>query len=424
MKKIYLWMMAVSLVALGLSSCSDENDPVTPTNEKVSVTFRAKEAVEGTLTAEMMKGLKVLFTEVRSKNTTDCVLDEKGMGTVNLDKGTYDVSIEERVKNPQGTDSLVISVRMENVSINTAGQAVEGRVNVSPAGSMGAGFIFSEIFFNGETNSGRMMHPDQYFVLFNPTSEVLYADGVSMAVTQHLSFAKKALWYDTYYPDRVPIGGFVTVPGNGREHPVQPGGRLVIAFTAVDHSKVEGYDHAVDLTGADFEIYEGPDTKDVDNPDVPNMIVTNHKEKNGSYGFFFHPRGYVSPLLFKLENGEKATVEKFIRENTTKSKTAVPKTKDTPADTIEINIISIKTDLILDGVQTSDVPQDIKTRVIPEKVDRGKFIVNGCHRQELAIRREIRVGSKIYYKDTNNSTVDFIMKKGQNSYPKGWRDKK
>ena len=37
-------------------------------------------------------------------------------------------------------------------------------------------------------------------------------------------------------------------------------------------------------------------------------------------------------------------------------------------------------------------------------VDRGKFLVNGCHRQELCIRKEIKVGDKIFYQDTNNST--------------------
>ena len=63
------------------------------------------------------------------------------------------------------------------------------------------------------------------------------------------------------------------------------------------------------------------------------------------------------------------------------------------------------------------------TRTIPESVDRGKFLVTGCHRQELAIRKPKMVGEQTFYQDTNNSSDDFIMQKGQNAFPVGWRNK-
>ena len=76
------------------------------------------------------------------------------------------------------------------------------------------------------------------------------------------------------------------------------------------------------------------------------------------------------------------------------------------------------------------MPQDVKTRVVPETVDRGKFLVNGCHRQELCIRKEIKVGDKIFYKDTNNSAEDTqdVNERNaagltQTAFPIGWRKK-
>ena len=422
MNKFLFKVLTLLIMSSGVffTSCSDDDDQVVE-EQKVTVLFSAKPMVEGTLSQTDFEGMKVVFTEVRSQDTTLCILNNAGTGTVKLYKSTYNVAIEETIENEQGA-KVVVSVRMENLSVNQEGQTIEGLVNSLPAEALGKNFIMSEVFFNGERNSGQMMHPDQYFVIFNPTQETLYADGVCFALTHHMSRNDKAMWYDEYYPTRVPVSGFLTIPGNGKEHPVAPGEKLVVAFTAIDHSKVEGYDHAVDLTGADFEFYEGPDSKDVDNPEVPNVLLT---ENTDGPGFFLQPRGYYSPLLFKLENGEQATVEKFVKENTSRSKTLVPANEETgtPEEIIEINILSVNTESILDGIQTSDVPRDVKTRVIPETVDRGKFLVNGCHRQELCIRKKIEVGNKIFYQDTNNSTEDIEMQLGQNSFPKGWRNK-
>ena len=421
MKRFFKFALAALVCPVLMVSCSEDD-----TDNNIDVTFNAIPKVAGTLDASALSGAMVQFTEVRNQETKSFSLDANGSVTASLPMGVYNVSIEKNITNAQG-EQVVISLRMENVNINTAGQKIEGYVNSLPASALGKDFIFSEVFFNGERNSGRMMHPDQYIVLFNPTEDVLYADGVSIGVTMHLSWQNKQLWYDKYYPTQVPIGGFITIPGNGKEHPVQPGEKFVIAFTAINHSEVVNgeiaYDHAVDLSGADYEIYYGPDANDVDNPDVPNVLIT---ENGDSYGFFFQPRGYVSPVMFRLENGNQSTVDAFVSSHTTLSKTHVEATETTPEGDIDIHILAVETDKIIDGIQTSDVPQDVKT----ETVDRGKFLVNGCHRQELCIRKEIKVGDKIFYKDTNNSAEDMqdVNERNaagltQTAFPIGWRKK-
>ena len=425
MIRFFKFALAALVCPVLLSSCSEDE-----AEKYIDVTFNAIPKVAGALDISALEGTPVQFTEVRNQNTKSFPLDANGAVTASLPMGVYNVSIEKNITNAQG-EQVVISLRMENVNVNTVGQKIEGYVNSLPANALGKDFIFSEVFFNGETNSGRMMHPDQYIVLFNPTEDVLYADGVSIGVTMHISWWPKELWYDSYYPDQVPIGGFITIPGSGKEHPVQTGEKLVIAFTAINHSEVVNgeiaYDHAVDLSGADYEIYYGPDANDVDNPSVPNVLIT---ENGDSYGFFFQPRGYVSPVMFRLENGLQSTVDAFVNSHTTLSKTHVEATETTPEGDIDIHILAVETDKIIDGIQTSDVPQDVKTRVVPEVVDRGKFLVNGCHRQELCIRKEIKVGDKIFYQDTNNSSEDMqdvnerkAAGLTQNAFPIGWRNK-
>lgn len=429
MNKFLFNVLTVLLLSAGVffTSCSDDDD-----ENLVKVKFSAAPMVEGTLSVAQLEGMDVVFTDIRNQDKTTGTLDAAGQCEVLLAISTYDIAIEETIKNAEG-DDVVVATRLENISVNEMDQHIEAKVNSLPAKALGQNFIFSEIFFNGERNSGRMMHPDQYIVVFNPTNETLYADGLSVAVTQHLAWQDKAMWYDEYYNSgRIPVGGFITIPGSGKEHAVAPGERFVIAFTAVDHSKVEGYDHAVDLSGADYEIYYGPDANDSDNPAVPNVVLTENLIDDVVFGFFFQPRGYVSPLMFKLENGEASTIESFVKAHTSKSKHLIPadEEKGTPEAIIEIDILSVDTKDVIDGVQTSDVPQDVKTRVIPETIDRGKFLVNGCHRQELAIRKTIKVGDKTFYQDTNNSSEDFEdvnkrKKEGkvQNSFPKGWRNK-
>ena len=425
MIRFFKFALAALVCTVLLSSCSEDE-----AERYIDVTFDAIPKVAGALDISALEGTLVQFTEVRNQNTKSFPLDANGAVTASLPMGVYNVSIEKNITNAQG-EQVVISLCMENVNVNTVGQKIEGYVNSLPANVLGKDFIFSEVFFNGETNSGRMMHPDQYIVLFNPTEDVLYADGVSIGVTMHISWWPKELWYNSYYPDQVPIGGFITIPGSGKEHPVQPGEKLVIAFTAINHSEVVNgeiaYDHAVDLSGADYEIYYGPDANDVDNPSVPNVLIT---ENGDSYGFFFQPRGYVSPVMFRLENGLQSTVDAFVNSHTTLSKTHVEATETTPEGDIDIHILAVETDKIIDGIQTSDVPQDVKTRVVPEVVDRGKFLVNGCHRQELCIRKEIKVGDKIFYQDTNNSSEDMqdvnerkAAGLTQNAFPIGWRNK-
>ena len=425
MMKFLRFALAALVCPVLLGSCSDDE-----VEKKIEVTFYAIPKVAGTLDLAALAGTSVMFTEVRNQETKSFPLDASGCAVAALPMGVYNVAIEKSITNAQGED-IVISLRMENVNVNTDGQKIEGYVNSLPASALGKDFIFSEVFFNGETNSGRMMHPDQYIVLFNPTEDVLYADGVSIGVTMHLSWQNKQLWYDSYYPEQVPIGGFITIPGSGQDHPVEPGEKFVIAFTAINHSEVVNgeiaYDHAVDLSGADMEIYYGPDANDVDNPSVPNVLIT---ENGDSYGFFFQPRGYVSPLMFRLEDGLQSTVDAFVNSHTTLSKTHVEATGTTPEGDIDIHILAVETDKIIDGIQTSDVPQDVKTRVVPETVDRGKFLVNGCHRQELCIRKEIKVGDKTFYQDTNNSSEDMQdvnERKAagliQTAFPIGWRNK-
>lgn len=404
MKNI-LKLSLILILGVSFVCCSDDDD--TTDEKKVAVNLTVKAAIPEAVEMSKMEGLEVSVTDMRTMNTEKFSLNTTGSANIELYKGTYNISIEKEFNTKNGDDDVVVvySAKLENITITSDGQEVNLNLQVFPKNTLNKSFIFSELFFNGETN-GVMMHPDQYFVLFNPTSDVLYADGLCFATTLQYSVLEKDAFFDEFMPERVPITGFFTLPGTGKQYPVNPGEKLVVAWTAINHPAKEGYVNSVDLSGADFEVYDpNPDAKDVDNPKVPNVTIS------GNLPTFF-PRGFFAPFLFKLEDGNQATVEKFYNDNTSEY---------TYPDGSKEQITSVSASMIVEGVVTGDRP--LVTRNLPESVDRGYITVSGCHRNELAIRHEIMVGEHAFYKDTNNSDNDFYIRKGQTAFPEGWRNK-
>ena len=177
--KWFKFLLSGFAAILLCSACSNEEDVA---ETRVPVVFSLQQSIEGSVDPATMDALVAVFTNMRSQDTTHCHINAQGIGQVNLLKGVYNVAVEHKIKNSVGQDSIIISMRMENLSINESRQEIKGTVAALPANTP-SNFIFSEVFFNGERNDGRMMHPDQYIVVFNPTSDTLYADGLCLAST-------------------------------------------------------------------------------------------------------------------------------------------------------------------------------------------------------------------------------------------------
>ena len=176
--------------------------------------------------------------------------------------------------------------------------------------------IIKEVFYIGhywmkdlrKWNMGRstqMYNDDQYIVIYNPTDEVKYLDGLALCAnaidpTKAIKFAPKDDFVNRYYGG-VSLSYF---PGSGHDHPVNPKQSVVIAKYAVDHkarflkelegedlSLYKGIDAFLDLSKADFEwtnIEYEPDHKN--NPAIPDMkAIMTWKDKKGktvpSYNF-------------------------------------------------------------------------------------------------------------------------------------------
>jgi hypothetical protein len=131
MKRFFKFALAALVCPVLMVSCAEDD-----TDNNIDVTFNAIPKVAGTLDASALSGAMVQFTEVRNQETKSFPLDDNGSVTASLPMGVYNVSIEKNITNAQG-EQVVISLRMENVNINTAGQKIEGYVNSLPASALG-----------------------------------------------------------------------------------------------------------------------------------------------------------------------------------------------------------------------------------------------------------------------------------------------
>lgn len=436
---------AIAMAMLGgsamFTACDDDDD------NDVKATVSVTCDVAGSISADEIDGAVLTAIATESKDTYTFTVskndfDANGNGkiTIKLPVGVYDFSLEK------SAEGKTIFLRSENVTVK-GDDEISVKLIATAANSADYQFIFSEIFFNGERNAGRMMHPDQYMVLYNPTNNVLYADGLAVGCTMQASCTEKESWYDEYYnAGKVPVHGVIVIPGSGYDVPVKPHDKLVIAFTAINHTATENryvdkvdtigsgdnvrydttwvdytYENAINLTGADFEIYD-PQlyTSDVDNPEVPNVLEIYPAESDygGIGGFYQHPRGFYCPFIFKLENGTQAALDAFFKANTSTATVA-----DKEGNNVEIQMLSVAADKILDGITTGHIPSDIVTNPLPQTVDRGKQLVKGCHSGILVKRKG---SDKDGYADTNNSTEDceqLVPHKDYADYSAGWRNR-
>lgn len=389
MKKNFIGNLLILIALLGITSgcTSSDNDPK---DQKQILHLKAvlSESVA-------IESLVAEVTDTRTTKMTEYPLSAKGEGDLSLLAGTYDVTLRGKT-----TDGRELLGQKQGIVLK---EELSVTISVELKKADTKGLIFGEIFNNGETNA-RMMHPDQYFTIVNNSNTVQYVDGLVFAVAFHPNClpADKI----TQYSDKtgeIPLLSLLQFPGSGREYPVQPGGQIVVAATATNHHDPSTHPNSVDLSGADFEMVF-PDTensKDVDNPLVPNMII--HFDGFEGSGIM-HPRGFYPPMLFApdtdIESFKKAHVVTFDGK-----------------DGEKISLYTAPIKLVLDAVETGCEGQ-LKQKTFPASLDEGAALVTGCHRQELLRRKSIMENGRRVWVDTDNSTNDFERVKGQTAYPK------
>lgn len=381
----------VLMTVVLLQACTKDDDLSTQkTDLKVTIENPADlEAVE-------IKGGTISFTEINSGNVTTSSDFTNNELVISLAEGSYDITFEGEIEYQLDGQTQTSTVRGYQTGLVLSGPTAIATVELF-LHSETAGFVIKEIFFTGTGSfEGKTYHGDKYFIIYNNSDEVLYADGLVIAESTFNTTSKTQ-----YTPDIMneafTTGTIVMIPGDGDDHPIEPGASFTIANNAINHLELNP--NSLDLTSAEFEL-EMLSSINADNPQVEDLI-------NIFGPMTMHDQGHKSYVLARLET----STEEFLSNNKYTyeylSNSGIPMDRDA---------YKLPNDWVIDAVNLS-VQATYEWLVTSPSLDMGwtycAVIKSDDDRYGKSVIRKVLTttpdGREIL-KDTNNSTEDFEAK--------------
>lgn len=394
MKKIlYLFPILAALFAV---SCTNEDDDKIAQNYLVNVNVLCTDGLD----IDSIADLSVEAINSRTGVKQTATPDSTAKATFNLPTGTYDF----RVTGKKGDHDLngIIS----NVYVNTS-KDVDITIGYAAANSA---LVFKEVYFTGVKD---FYFKDAFYEIYNNSDEVQFLDGVILGIVDDglpagVFSPQASIWLeDGSLPnDCYPMYGFTMYfPGSGTEYPLEPGQSVVIANSAVDHSARTLSDgdevSPVNLENADWEMFADKATILLtDNPNVPNL---NFAYKNMGIQFMPSTSGQAL-ILAKLPEGE--TMEEYLTK--TESFMVKPGTTTSPH-------LLIPSACVIDAIDIVRCAVTDRYKHLLPKDDMGMAWIEGSDNDAAysgkSLRRKVASieNGRVKLKDTNNSSVDFII---------------
>ncbi|MBO4661875.1 MAG: DUF4876 domain-containing protein [Bacteroidaceae bacterium] len=394
MKKSVFSSLVLVLTGVLFFSCTNEDLPPVLENGRITIEMPLNvsdvvlNSFEGTAT-NIQSGEVVTLPQPEKEGENYVVtLPAMASGRYNImAKGNISF-VKDGVAGNTDFDVVSNDVSLDETSAST-------RVVVSSFKAEG-GFVFSEICTTGTvTPQNKNYNYDAYFVITNNSDVVLYADSIVLIESQYQSSSSgNNPWSPDVRPYAIPAGAVFMIPGNGTDHPVQPGESIVIANNAMDHTTVN--ENSYDLTDADFEVYldNGGNSMDTDY-DTPNM----------EYIWC-----YTNTIWLPSVQQNRSYAIARMREN---KESFLANHSETPTYTastgklMESKQVQIPNEWVLDAVNLG-TEDDFGWFVISETLDAG-FVAGRANSKDTtqrgtSIKRKKDSAGK--YIDTNNSTND------------------
>lgn len=385
-KKVFFLLSLVT--AFILASCSDDDDVAK--NYEVTVSLVAPEGIS----LSDVSDLKIVAVNATTGTETELTVADNG-AKATLTAGEYNF----RASGSTGDFKLN---GLTNASVYES-KEVSIDLNIVS----GNGLIFKEVYYTGVMS---YYWKDGFYEIYNNSDEVQYLDGVILGIVDG-GFGTPSTWVDDAgnLLNRYPmINHTVYFPGTGTEHPLEPGKSVVVATVAIDHSArtltAEDTKSPVNLSKADWNIYIPTQASDIQVNGIPNTLVA-----YSTWGLDFMPRTNGQALILaKLPAG--TSVADFVKNADNFQKTP---------GTGLWNQLMIPHEYVIDGIDIVYPNEGQQYKTLLPSEDVGMTWVYGTagpgtdaaysgkslRRKVIGITEEGRV----VYKDTNNSSEDFIL---------------
>jgi hypothetical protein len=302
------------------------------------------------------------------------------------------LTAEERTVLPPGAEDVTGFAGGAAVTVDAGGT----RAPILASAGRGGSVTISELFAANPSTDGNSYNTGQYLELVNNSFETVYLDGMIVGFPYILVIESNVWSCDQGAPFREDSLGlwtryFATIPGGGTTYPLAPGGTVVIATDAIDHSVfVPGLPN---LSGASFEFIG---SADVNNPAVPDMLSTGLAEWLPSVG---HGLKFLSTFI-------QVFVAKPLSIDT------LPRAEAIPGQ----DHVRIPRDAVLD-VYTSRATPELQTTLTSVPCARMVHPIFDLQSAELydyrqlsSMRRQVFLAlgdGRVLLRRTGNSRVDF-----------------
>mgnify|MGYP002166515971 FL=1 len=319
---------------------------------------------------------------------------ENGIATAtDIIPGVYTVSVSATQN--QGGFTYTIAGSEGNASFFADGDEVTVKVDAVKE----AALVFKEIYYTGVKD---YYFRDQFYEIYNNSTDVAYADGLCIAETVFAS-ADKSIIYDWPIENAdqyVFVKVVWQIPGDGQTYPIKPGESFVIAQWATNH-KADNLSKGlspVDLTGAEFEAVEKETTA------PSGLVLTDNPAINMKKVI---QAGYSMPQWLTSVSGSQYILFKPSKE--LKNADFITATN---ADYNGVGREVLISDII-DAVQTVSDETGMNVLGLPTVLDAGAVWCSGIYVGESIARKikETRPDGTNVYQDTNNTSNDFEVRK-------------
>lgn len=439
MKISYVYIIVLS--ALAIAGCKKDLN-FAPTVKPLTVTVKASYDTAGGNYAFSVDKINIKLNNLFSNTSISGSTDANGQIIFNdISAGSYDIyatitisrQLYESITGLSlSQDSITFNGALNKITINSSNNTT---INIKLLlGSIGD-WVFKQIYYAGSNTSSGAVFRDQFVEIYNNSNHMLYADSLCIAQVYGSNTASPDYTKGYYIPDGVLKGQFdwtkslgmpagigavdkflyaktiIRIPGNGSTYPVQPGGTILIAATAINHKapyvgadgtaiSIKDPSLTVDLSKADFEVYLGksipsPLNSDVDNPNVPNVDVI---DRGGNKDWILDNTGRDAMVIFKTSGDMVGKYKQY-------PDPSVVSVSSTTTFYFQVPIADV-----IDGVQ---IQHAVAASRVPRKltgvIDAGATNVPaGQYSSQSLIRKTAKtIGSRKVLTDTNNSSNDF-----------------
>ncbi len=353
---------------------------------------------DGFTVADFPADVTVTATNTNSKRTTTAISTSDGNAIFELVEGNYNFTTSFAVTGNDG-EEYIFNGMVSNYSLISESAVT---MNLILADNTG-GFIFKELYYVGSlTPEDKSYTSDQFFEIYNNSGDTLHADGLCIAVHEATTTSKPSSWIDKNgdLMDSIPLTYHTwIVPGNGTDHPVMPGESLIIARDGIDHQTDEtgNPNSPVNLGDADWETYVESSDGDVNASAVPNLtlVYTTNTKMTDWAASVFGP----AIVLFRFPDDNWESYVSDANNFMTK-----------PGSSSSTEYLMIDKEFVIDAVECARFDADEVYKRLPAELDAGYTYIEAGTKSSLSVRRKAKmiIGDRVIYKDTNNSSEDFL----------------